>query len=57
MDKWLNGTEGARAEKIYTGERKKKNFYLTDSGGCTVGARLWRSPKSSGLVRGEYLDG
>ena len=24
MDKWLNGTEGARAEKIYTGERKKK---------------------------------
>ena len=24
MDKWLNGTEGARADKIYTGERKKK---------------------------------
>ena len=57
MDKWLNGTEGARAAKIYTGERKQKNAYLTDSGGCAVGARLWRSPKSSGLVRGEYLDG
>ena len=27
------------------------------SGGCAVGARLWRSPKSSGLLRGQYLDG
>ena len=26
MDKWLNGTEGATAEKIYTGERKKKKI-------------------------------
>ena len=24
MDKWLNGTEWARAEKIYTGEGKKR---------------------------------
>ena len=30
---------------------------VTDSSGCAVGARLWRSPKSSGLVRGQYLDG
>ena len=47
----------SQSRKNIHGERKKKNVYLTDSGGCTVGARLWRSPKSSGLVRGEYLDG
>ena len=28
----------------------------TDSSGCVVGARLWRSPKSSKLVPGQYLD-
>ena len=63
-------TEGEGAEYIkqimnvvsWLGHRGRwrlllNNTKLTDSGGCAVGARPWRSPKLSGLVRGQYLDG
>ena len=45
MDKWLNDTEGARAEKIYSGEGKKKKKIGMQTE-IVQGRSYWLGPQS-----------